>query len=167
MITLKVKIKTHGVHVIGDGRSTSLCYDKWNEEGIVSDVITKRTVYEERFDYDIVVAEMTENNNWKWPSEWYFKFHALQKFKVLILNNNKKDKVVWLTNDIFKTGTKQVWMDLSNYNYIWHERNYKQFKNEERTEEILIRVITDNVKFKIMTLKVRKYKVVDKVAKSW
>ncbi|GJR65770.1 RNA-directed DNA polymerase, eukaryota, reverse transcriptase zinc-binding domain protein [Tanacetum coccineum] len=50
--------------------------------------------------------------------------------------------------------------------YIWQERNWRIFKKEERTVEQMLKIITENVKMRLMSFKVKQTNAVIKVAES-
>ncbi|XP_071719592.1 uncharacterized protein [Rutidosis leptorrhynchoides] len=51
--------------------------------------------------------------------------------------------------------------------FLWHERNCRLFRSEKRSEEEVCRLIQDFIKCKILTLKVKKSKVVNRAASIW
>ncbi|GJR79973.1 RNA-directed DNA polymerase, eukaryota, reverse transcriptase zinc-binding domain protein [Tanacetum coccineum] len=51
--------------------------------------------------------------------------------------------------------------------FIWQERNFRLFKNESRSEDVLINLIYDSVRSKLMTVRVKKTSRTDVIAKKW
>ncbi|GKC19715.1 hypothetical protein Tco_1021865 [Tanacetum coccineum] len=51
--------------------------------------------------------------------------------------------------------------------FIWQERNFRLFKNESRSEDVLINIIYDSVRSKLMTVIVKKTSRTDVIAKKW
>ncbi|GJU10211.1 RNA-directed DNA polymerase, eukaryota, reverse transcriptase zinc-binding domain protein [Tanacetum coccineum] len=50
---------------------------------------------------------------------------------------------------------------------VWHERNCRIFKNECRDKEVITKLIVDDVRSRLMTLKTRKSNAVNVAAKDW
>nr|GEV51851.1 hypothetical protein [Tanacetum cinerariifolium] len=51
--------------------------------------------------------------------------------------------------------------------YVWQKRNYRIFKNESRDEDVLTRLIFDDVRSRLMFLKTKKSMVVNNVEREW
>lgn len=51
--------------------------------------------------------------------------------------------------------------------FLWQERNYRIFKKEERDEQTLIKIICDEVRAKLMSLKTKKSIIVLNAQRSW
>lgn len=49
-------------------------------------------------DYNAKVADLTENNIWCWPNEWYDRFPELKEVKVPMVNDDVNDRVVWVSS---------------------------------------------------------------------
>ncbi|GKE64669.1 hypothetical protein Tco_1518830, partial [Tanacetum coccineum] len=49
--------------------------------------------------------------------------------------------------------------------FIWQERNFRMFKGESRSEDVMFNLIYDNVKSKLMTIRVKKSFRTDFIAK--
>lgn len=52
-------------------------------------------MYEARLSRDVKVADMIENGEWKWPSEWSAVFPSVVNMTVLELCRKKNDTIVW------------------------------------------------------------------------
>ncbi|GJR45485.1 RNA-directed DNA polymerase, eukaryota, reverse transcriptase zinc-binding domain protein [Tanacetum coccineum] len=113
LMELRCKLKPHVLHSIGNGQNTSVWYDKWHQCGPLSDNISRREIYDARFQDDDCVADLIDNGRWKWPNNWLSKFSMLESIVVPYLNENQ-DKVVWINNNnkSIKFAIKDVWMDL-------------------------------------------------------
>ncbi|GKB95288.1 hypothetical protein Tco_0981425 [Tanacetum coccineum] len=70
MLNLRSKIKNYVWHEIGDGKSTSMCFDKWNENGTLDEIIPFKKRYEARFDDQANVVDLIVNGEWIWIQEW-------------------------------------------------------------------------------------------------
>ena len=51
--------------------------------------------------------------------------------------------------------------------YIWQERNFRIFRNDFRSEEIVFRIIVDTVRHKLMGLRIKFSREVEKAAGIW
>ncbi|XP_071687187.1 uncharacterized protein [Rutidosis leptorrhynchoides] len=51
--------------------------------------------------------------------------------------------------------------------FIWQERNFRMFRNEERKEDVICSVIVNFVQCKLMSIKVKKSSAVMKAASLW
>ena len=51
--------------------------------------------------------------------------------------------------------------------HLWQERNFRLFKEEERSWEAVLQMICETVKVRLMGLKVKKSIVVNKVSTLW
>ncbi|GJU33531.1 hypothetical protein Tco_1181885 [Tanacetum coccineum] len=51
--------------------------------------------------------------------------------------------------------------------FIWQERNFRLFKEECRSEDVLFNIIYECVKSKLMTIRVKKTVRTDLIAKKW
>ncbi|GJX99346.1 RNA-directed DNA polymerase, eukaryota, reverse transcriptase zinc-binding domain protein [Tanacetum coccineum] len=87
LMELRNKIKPRVFHNIGNGKNTSVWYDKWNQFGPLSNTITRREIYDARFKDNDCVSELIENGSWKWPREWWDKFPVLKSIGVPCLTN--------------------------------------------------------------------------------
>ena len=50
--------------------------------------------------------------------------------------------------------------------FVWQERNLRIFKNEERDSSVLIKIIYDEIRAKLMSLKTKKSNAVNAAAMS-
>ncbi|GKC01404.1 RNA-directed DNA polymerase, eukaryota, reverse transcriptase zinc-binding domain protein [Tanacetum coccineum] len=123
LMELRNKIRPHVFHNIGNGKSTSIWYDRWNQCGPLSNIINRRDIYDARLKTTDCVANMIEEERWKWPSEWLGKFPVLREIKIPILNQNQ-DQIVWINSKgrHVKFTIRDVWMDMrSQYDKVdWH-----------------------------------------------
>ncbi|GJZ63087.1 hypothetical protein Tco_0619508 [Tanacetum coccineum] len=100
MMFIRDKVKEHVVYEIGKGNTISMWHDKRNSYGPIGNFITQRSIYDARFLINITHAEM-------------IRFPNLQNIFVLNINNDKDDRVLWVTNAGQKVlfSTKQAWLD--------------------------------------------------------
>nr|GEW05955.1 hypothetical protein [Tanacetum cinerariifolium] len=69
MLMTRDVVKEHVWYKVGNGKSTSVLYDKWCENGPLSDFICKRDIYDARIKDNVVIADMMDGDRWKWPVE--------------------------------------------------------------------------------------------------
>ncbi|GJR59519.1 hypothetical protein Tco_1501681 [Tanacetum coccineum] len=55
---------------------------EWNLCGLLSNIITRRDIYDARFNDSDCVADLIEDRRWKWPSEWFEKFRVLKSINI-------------------------------------------------------------------------------------
>ncbi|GJV73947.1 hypothetical protein Tco_1493942 [Tanacetum coccineum] len=79
---------------IGNGNNTSIWYDNSSSIGPLYEILNHRDLYDARLKVDLKVCDMLCNEEWKWPSEWYEKFHTITSLDVPILDADKNDKLV-------------------------------------------------------------------------
>ncbi|GKC00793.1 hypothetical protein Tco_0986929 [Tanacetum coccineum] len=128
LLELRDTTKDHVMYKIGGGKDTSMSHDRWCTMGPLDGFIPKREVYELILKDDITIVEMVENGTWKWPQEWYVRFPVLNNIQVPILNDTRKDSVLWIdgNNKYVQYSTKTSWTDLKEhwpqfewYNVVW------------------------------------------------
>ncbi|GJY57545.1 hypothetical protein Tco_0456660 [Tanacetum coccineum] len=78
----------------------------------LSQVLSKRDVYDARMADDCTMAEAMERVVWKWPSEWFSRYNVLNNIIVDDLYNERKDKVWWVTNASKKILFLNAWKDI-------------------------------------------------------
>ncbi|GJU01456.1 RNA-directed DNA polymerase, eukaryota, reverse transcriptase zinc-binding domain protein [Tanacetum coccineum] len=124
LMELRDRIKPHIFHNIGNGKSTSVWYDKWHQLGPLSNIITRREIYDARFKDNDCVFDMIENGRWRWPSEWWEKFPVLKSINVPCISE-KSDQSVWIRSNgkSGKFAIRDVWLDLrTQYPKVnWHK----------------------------------------------
>nr|GEW60808.1 hypothetical protein [Tanacetum cinerariifolium] len=99
---------------IGNGASVSMWNDNWASVGVLSNYITHRSLYNGRLNVRIKVADMIEDNYWKWPNEWMTKYPDIVNIPVPNLKTTTDDKVIWKNKSgkIVKFSVKNVLDDL-------------------------------------------------------
>ncbi|GKE10717.1 RNA-directed DNA polymerase, eukaryota, reverse transcriptase zinc-binding domain protein [Tanacetum coccineum] len=98
LLELRDKMKPHVKLSIGDGKETSVWYDKWEEHGPISKYISDREIYNARFNKNACIADMIKDGNWIWPDDWWSKFPILNNIVVPCLNN-ERDSANWLNKE--------------------------------------------------------------------
>ncbi|GJV55853.1 RNA-directed DNA polymerase, eukaryota, reverse transcriptase zinc-binding domain protein [Tanacetum coccineum] len=110
MLKIRDAIKEHVWHNIGNGKKTSMFYDKWCSNGPLSKFISKRSLYDARICDNVMVADMLIDNNWKWPIDWLRKFTVLNSINPLNIQIDNEDMVMWINkkDKKLKFSTKQA-----------------------------------------------------------
>nr|GEV26914.1 hypothetical protein [Tanacetum cinerariifolium] len=106
--------------------------------------ILLRKIYEARLPIDTKVADMIHNQKWVWPYEWTTEFPELLNIPLLVLDNDKDDKVVWVTNVGKKVNfyTKQTWLDLRDK---WHTVLWYKVEDKYRLEDLVNSIVRNNI----------------------
>nr|GEV17300.1 hypothetical protein [Tanacetum cinerariifolium] len=65
LMEIKDTVKSKIIHVLGNGRNTSMWYDKWHPQGPLCAMISRRARYEAGLSKSINVSDMIEDGNWK------------------------------------------------------------------------------------------------------
>ncbi|GJY45431.1 RNA-directed DNA polymerase, eukaryota, reverse transcriptase zinc-binding domain protein [Tanacetum coccineum] len=260
VLLIRDAIKEHVWHSIGNGKKTSMFYDKWCLNGPLSKFISKRNLYDARICDNVMVDDMLIDNNWKWPIDWLMKFPKVKLSTKQAWITMREDwprvqwyHVVWysqlipkhafilwlaIQNKLLTQDIMEKWQDISDmkcslckkcadshehlffkcefalqvwkevmkkstklggrvvlkdivkvisdersnnrigvvinklivaatvYN-VWQERNQRIFRKEYRTAEDICKTVYEQVKSKLMTLKVKKSVNVIKEASKW
>ncbi|GJT42556.1 hypothetical protein Tco_0951271 [Tanacetum coccineum] len=93
MLKVKDEIKEHVWFEIGNGRKTSVWYDKWCKDGPLSNVISKRDIYEARLQDEARVADIINNGQWMWPDGWMNRYPILATLNRNINPTDSEDNV--------------------------------------------------------------------------
>ncbi|GKC61200.1 hypothetical protein Tco_1088798, partial [Tanacetum coccineum] len=113
MLKIRDAVKNHVWYNIGNGKSISVFYDKCCSYGPLSEMISRRSIYDERINDDIVIADIVNNGKWTWPEEWKSIYPILNSIHDPIIKDSE-DRVLWITKNADKVqfSTKQAWEDL-------------------------------------------------------
>nr|GEU65088.1 TMV resistance protein N-like [Tanacetum cinerariifolium] len=135
-----------------------------------------------------------KDGRWKWPNEWFVKFPLLKSIEVPSIND-RYDQTVWLNNKgkITEFAIKDVWLDLrcqyskvdclssvlcvillvtpsTTYFLIVvtprREMNIRFFQDKKRSEDVIIREIIEDIKWKSSFI-VKRTQAVSKIYKNW
>ncbi|GKB94628.1 hypothetical protein Tco_0980765 [Tanacetum coccineum] len=112
---LRDKVGKHVYHKIGNGKKTSVWYDKWHEICPLDQFLTNRDIYDERFTQSDSVADLIEDGRWKWFNNNNDNFEILKNIHVPNLNDEVEDVVRWKTKEekLVKYSTGHLWRDLN------------------------------------------------------
>ncbi|GJX96968.1 peptidase C48, SUMO/sentrin/Ubl1 [Tanacetum coccineum] len=97
ILSLRTLVINHIRYKIGNGRSISVWYDRWNENNALSNNIPKRDVCLAGFNDQNKICDMIEGNRWKWPEDWLAKYSCLLNIPTPTLVE-EPDKTLWVTN---------------------------------------------------------------------
>ena len=71
-----------------------MCYDKWCEIGPLNQIISRRDIYDARFDSKASVSDILNGNQWIWNDVWSSKYPAITMIPVPQTGDDD-DKVLW------------------------------------------------------------------------
>ncbi|GJT20143.1 RNA-directed DNA polymerase, eukaryota, reverse transcriptase zinc-binding domain protein [Tanacetum coccineum] len=125
MLKTRDTVRKHVWYKVGNGKSTSVLYDKWCEYGPLSDFISKRDIYEARIKDNVVITDMMDGDRWKWPVEWLTKFPVLRSIAPPKLQSGKEDEILWINNQSQRVqfSTSQAWETLKEELPVVHWRH--------------------------------------------
>ncbi|GJV66182.1 zinc knuckle CX2CX4HX4C containing protein [Tanacetum coccineum] len=143
--------------VENNGRKTSVWYDKWCKDGPLSSAISKRDIYEAILQDEARVVDIITNGQWMWP-DGMGNHDKLQDVINEMAGNNKVNCIGMVVNKLILVAVVY---------FIWQEMNLRMFKDEKRTTKDIIKIIYQNVRSKLMTVRARKTSRVDVIAWQW
>ncbi|GJW34582.1 RNA-directed DNA polymerase, eukaryota, reverse transcriptase zinc-binding domain protein [Tanacetum coccineum] len=105
--------KEQGRFKVGNGRSISAWYDRWDENQALAKNISKREIHLAGFDDLNKLYDVIDDNKWKWPAKWFGKYNFLHNYHVPTLAA-EPDTLMWVTmqGKLVKFSTNQVWVDV-------------------------------------------------------
>ncbi|GJT92641.1 hypothetical protein Tco_1081486 [Tanacetum coccineum] len=112
--------REHIFHKIGDGRNTSLWFDKWHPICPLSDFISKRRIATSGLSLYCKVADIISNGMWCWPDELTNRFDALPVIPPPCIVVGKQDKVCWKSDNgkLLDFSAFNVWDDIREKNNL-------------------------------------------------
>ncbi|GKB91427.1 hypothetical protein Tco_0963699, partial [Tanacetum coccineum] len=192
ILELRNEVKEHMIWKVGNGSQISVWFDKWSDFGVLFSHLSYTALYNARLGHDCILNDMIDDNGWKWPVEWYELFPQIcqeVKFTVkqayLDLTTDylvaKWYKLSWFTqywdDTIEELSNKQNGNNIlsivrrlcfaANVYHMWQERNSRLFKDESSKWENVFQKIVDNVKLKLMGLKVVYTSAIKNVEDKW
>ncbi|PWA66526.1 RNA-directed DNA polymerase, eukaryota, Reverse transcriptase zinc-binding domain protein [Artemisia annua] len=113
ILELRNDVENHVKYKIGDGKTISAWYDRWNDQQALAKTINRRDIYSAGFNDQNKLCDLLDTNGWKWPQEWYTKYECTQSLTVPTLSSSP-DVPVWVNNNgrEVKFATSQVWKDM-------------------------------------------------------
>ncbi|GJU91132.1 RNA-directed DNA polymerase, eukaryota, reverse transcriptase zinc-binding domain protein [Tanacetum coccineum] len=114
ILRLKDKVRNHIWWKLRNGKMVSAWHDRWCAVSPLSDVIGSREIYDARFKDNSTVSEIIQEGRWVWPDEWNNDYELLRQIQVPVLNDDWKDKAVWINRlgKELKFNIGDVWRDL-------------------------------------------------------
>ena len=58
--------------------------------GRISDIVSKRCIYEARFEESMTMNNIVSNDKWIWPEDWRRKFPILNTIKCPKVDNSQR-----------------------------------------------------------------------------
>ncbi|GJX27994.1 RNA-directed DNA polymerase, eukaryota, reverse transcriptase zinc-binding domain protein, partial [Tanacetum coccineum] len=116
ILSLRNFVENHIRFKVGNGRSIFAWYDRWDGNQALAKNISKREVHLAGFDDHSKLYEIIDDNNWKWPAEWFGKYKFLHNYHVPTLVA-EPDTLMWVTRQgkLVKFSTNQVWADVRSF----------------------------------------------------
>ncbi|PWA72453.1 RNA-directed DNA polymerase, eukaryota, Reverse transcriptase zinc-binding domain protein [Artemisia annua] len=125
MLDLRGKIRSSVWKIVGNGSNTNIWHDQWCNMGVLSNIITRRNVYDARFQDNMNVDEMVNNGEWRWPVEWVEMYPDLNEIPIPAVDGQSADQTKWkdINGSFVEFSTKQVWkkLCLQNDEVHWHK----------------------------------------------
>ncbi|GJX73757.1 hypothetical protein Tco_0312352 [Tanacetum coccineum] len=139
---------------IGDGKTTSIWFDKWCVASPLSNIISSRDIARAGFTHASKVRDCIQDGLWKWPNDWLVKYPLLNSIPVPTIIDDNPDSLEWRSRDgIGKPfSVHNVWDSIrprdnlvSWYDFVWfhaciprHAFNmWLIFKQRLRTQDCL------------------------------
>nr|GEY36726.1 hypothetical protein [Tanacetum cinerariifolium] len=80
---------------LGNGRSTSIWFDRWNVQCPLIRYLTPREITHEGYNMKTCVADLVSNEGWRWPQAWLLKAPNLTLILLPILEESRMYKPQW------------------------------------------------------------------------
>ncbi|GJY57634.1 RNA-directed DNA polymerase, eukaryota, reverse transcriptase zinc-binding domain protein [Tanacetum coccineum] len=185
LLNLRDKIKEFVNVKLGNGKTCSLWFDKWHPGGPLSKLIDHMMIYMAGLDINAKVIDLIDNNSWCWPIDWVGEYDSVLNVPVPKLVNDLEDKPVWCNKKSLNSEShshlcfscnysKRLWERLKPMGLLddigndWAmERNIKRMEHRDRSVDGLFKVVFENVRLKLMGLKLKWTSDVIKAFKIW
>ncbi|GJX28468.1 RNA-directed DNA polymerase, eukaryota, reverse transcriptase zinc-binding domain protein [Tanacetum coccineum] len=116
ILKMRQLVRKHIFKRIGEGSTTSMWFDYWNDVGILSDMVTYRDLYDARLQANMTVQDFIKDRNGQWPKEWSTKFHMISQIGNVIVQHNRVDQVKQRSQSgtLSNFSVKQAYYDIRN-----------------------------------------------------
>nr|GEV94593.1 hypothetical protein [Tanacetum cinerariifolium] len=94
LLKLREYVKPFFWSDIGNGKSTSLWYDRWCSLSPLSNLLSPRDIHREGYFLNTCVADIITNRSWNWPLRWLAKAPDIANISVPVLSD-QKDCILW------------------------------------------------------------------------
>ncbi|GKB12041.1 RNA-directed DNA polymerase, eukaryota, reverse transcriptase zinc-binding domain protein [Tanacetum coccineum] len=160
ILELRGMMGKHMRYKIGNGITVNVWHDKWFSDEYIFKTISKKEIFYAGFSDNATVADLLDENGWKWPPNWVNKYMFL--FNVPTPNlSNRPDMPVWVSSD-GKEGafsTNRMWKDVRGtdskvcwYDLVWNSHCISRhtfvlwmaIKNKLSTQDKLARWYPNN-----------------------
>nr|GEX44744.1 reverse transcriptase domain, reverse transcriptase zinc-binding domain protein [Tanacetum cinerariifolium] len=84
---------------IGDGRTTSMWFDKWCVVGPLSNILSSRDITRAGFNHASKVHDCIQDSLWIWPIDWLVKYLILNSIPISVINDDNSDSLEWRCRD--------------------------------------------------------------------
>lgn len=114
LLRMREEIRKFVVYKIGNGKGTSVWFDKWSNHESLDKTITKRMIHTAGYDLNTTVYAMVVNGEWQWPNTWRDEIDNINTIPCPILNPDRDDKLCWMTKtgELGEFSVNQVWKDI-------------------------------------------------------
>ncbi|GJX75707.1 RNA-directed DNA polymerase, eukaryota, reverse transcriptase zinc-binding domain protein [Tanacetum coccineum] len=163
---LQCRDVSHIVTRLGDGCDTSLWFDHWCFLGPLCQFISKRDIFEAGLSLKCKVADLLVNGEWRWPSglsdKFPFLYHLLLFCFMIERIKFFGGLILAIDYIIARPMGNSIWSIIQRLvigaavYFIWQERNLRIFQSKVRSVESLCCVIKDHVRFRLLSLKVKR-----------
>ncbi|GJV40134.1 RNA-directed DNA polymerase, eukaryota, reverse transcriptase zinc-binding domain protein [Tanacetum coccineum] len=145
LLDLRDEIKNF-VHVkIGSGKQCFIWFDRWNGHDTLGRVINHRALADANSSVKTKVADMIEDNKWKWPLEWDGVYDEVLDVPVSNLIDNLDDKTAWVDKKgkekVFSV--KEVGKAIKDEfpKVIWHDHVWYTQWFPDDSEDVILTVL--------------------------
>lgn len=129
MMKLRHLARDKVIHLIGNGRSTSLWFDNWHPLGPLAIKYGKPFIANSGLGEDDKVEVLVEGSNWKWPSSHVWQDIIISTPQSFKPNATLEDRVKWAASSNGKFSTKSAWESIRHrgsikqwHHLVWHRR---------------------------------------------